>query len=103
MLALYTKKGKRSVMLIICTALLLTVISGCTTKRSDFDQGYDLGSSDVAKRQYWIVNNLQKQKQLYSKTGEVQYRTVELPVSGKNPDGTLIDPHYVKVRMLETR
>jgi hypothetical protein len=32
-------------------------------QRKQFQQGYDQGASDTVKRQYWILQNLQKGKQ----------------------------------------
>jgi hypothetical protein len=40
----------------VCVSLLL---SGCAS-RSEFQKGYDRGSADTVKRQYWIQQNLQK-------------------------------------------
>jgi hypothetical protein len=31
-------------------------------QRKQFQQGYDQGASDTVKRQYWILQNLQKGK-----------------------------------------
>jgi len=41
---------------IACVSLCLF---GCAS-RSEFQKGYDRGSADTVKRQYWIQQNLQK-------------------------------------------
>ncbi|CAN5420126.1 hypothetical protein BH09VER1_BH09VER1_29480 [soil metagenome] len=40
----------------VCVACLL---SACAS-RSQFQKGYDRGSGDAVKRQYWILQNMQK-------------------------------------------
>jgi len=76
-------------------------LSSCSTERSDFDRGYDLGSSDIAKRQYWAQENLQKQKALLKRGRDVRYRTVSLPVYGRDQEGSKISEHYVNVRVID--
>ena len=95
-------KIKVILILIVVCFLLFGLLSGCSTERTEFDQGYDLGSSDIAKRQYWAYINLQKQQSALQKQGkEAQYRTVSIPVYGKNQDGSKIADHYVKVRLID--
>jgi hypothetical protein len=42
---------------------ILAINSVKSGQRKQYQQGYDLGASDTAKRQYWILQNLQKGKQ----------------------------------------
>jgi hypothetical protein len=42
---------------------ILAINSAKAGQRKQFQQGYDQGASDTAKRQYWILQNLQKDKQ----------------------------------------
>ena len=42
---------------------ILAISSVKAGQRKQYQQGYDRGASDTAKRQYWILQNLQKSKQ----------------------------------------
>jgi phage tail tape-measure protein len=42
---------------------ILAINSVKAGQRKQFQQGYDQGASDTVKRQYWILQNLQKGKQ----------------------------------------
>ena len=42
---------------------ILAINSAKAGQRKQFQQGYDQGASDTVKRQYWILQNLQKGKQ----------------------------------------
>ena len=42
---------------------ILAINSAKDGQRKQFQQGYDQGASDTVKRQYWILQNLQKGKQ----------------------------------------
>jgi hypothetical protein len=42
---------------------ILAISSVKAGQRKQFQQGYDQGASDTVKRQYWILQNLQKGKQ----------------------------------------
>ena len=78
------------------------LLGGCATERSEFDKGYDLGSSDIAKRQYWAQVNLQKQKNILQQQGSnARYRNMSIPVYGKDQDGSNISEHYVNVRVID--
>ena len=41
---------------------MLAINSAKAGQRKQFQQGYDHGASDTVKRQYWILQNLQKGK-----------------------------------------
>jgi len=93
-------KGK--LILIISGLAAFGLLASCSTERTEFDRGYDLGSSDIAKRQYWAIQNLQKQQSILQGQGaNARYRTVSIPVQGKNPDGSNISDHYVNVRVID--
>jgi hypothetical protein len=86
----------------VTAVAFISILSGCGTERSEFDKGYDLGSSDIAKRQYWAIQNLQKQKSNLQKGyGSDRYKVVSIPVSGKAQDGSNISDHYVNVRVID--
>ena len=42
---------------------ILAINSAKDGQRKQFQRGYDQGASDTVKRQYWILQNLQKGKQ----------------------------------------
>jgi hypothetical protein len=42
--------------------LAALMVSGCAS-RSQFQKGYDRGAGDTVKRQYWILQNLQKRQE----------------------------------------
>jgi hypothetical protein len=89
-----------SLLFTFSSAVLL--LSGCGSDRTEFDKGYDLGSSDIAKRQYWSQVNLQKQQSNLQKSSESsRYKVVSIPVNGKDADGSNISDHYVSVRVIE--
>jgi hypothetical protein len=96
------KSDKKKTLVPWLSLIAAVVLGGCATERSEFDKGYDLGSSDIAKRQYWAIQNLQKQQSLLQRQGTGGgYRTVSIPVHGKNSDGSNISEHYVNVRVIE--
>ena len=81
----------------VCTCILL---GGCNS-RSDIEKSYDLGASDTSKTLYWAMQNVHKSES-YNKKESATYRTIELPVDGKNKEGNNYAPHFVKVRVIET-
>jgi len=48
---------KRKALAVACCALCL--LPACAS-RSPFQKGYELGASDTVKRQYWILQDMQK-------------------------------------------
>jgi hypothetical protein len=42
---------------------ILAINSAKAGQRKQFQQGYDQGASDTVKRQYWVLQNLQKEKE----------------------------------------
>ena len=86
----------------VSSCIFLLLIAGRGTTRTDFDKGYDLGSSDIAKRQYWAQENLQKEKSNLQKNNQSErYKVVSIPVEGQTPDGSKISTHYVNVRVID--
>lgn len=95
-------KLKKSVIIAVSVSAGALMLASCGTERTEFDKGYDLGSSDVAHRQYWSQVNLQKQESNLNKSNEsASYKIVNIPVNGTAPDGSNISPYYVKVRVIE--
>jgi hypothetical protein len=54
------RKRKPALLSALWVASMLFVLSSCAS-RTKFQQGYDRGSADAVKRQYWMQQNLQKQ------------------------------------------
>jgi len=44
----------------VCAALLVTCLLPACASRSPFQKGYERGASDTVKRQYWILQAMQK-------------------------------------------
>jgi hypothetical protein len=83
-------------------SLLFLFLAGCAHERSEFDKGYDLGMSDTAKRQYWAIQKVQELRNSRQRE-KINYRNAAIPIYGRNQDGTNIAPHYVNVRVIDTR
>jgi len=41
-------------------AVMTSLFPACATTRTQFQKGYERGSSDTVKRQYWILQEMQK-------------------------------------------
>ena len=61
----------------------------------DHKAGYNLGRSDAVKRQYWMVQNLQKQPKA------PQPKVTELPITipGQTVNGVTTVPHTETIRV----
>ena len=90
----------RKFKLLILIAAISACVGGCSTDRSDIEKAYDLGASDTSKALYWTMQNVHKPEG-YGKGESATYRTLELPVEGKNKDGSNYAPHFVKVRVIQ--
>ena len=44
----------------VCAALVVTCLLPACASRSPFQKGYERGASDTVKRQYWILQDMQK-------------------------------------------
>lgn len=44
----------------VCAALLVTCLLPACASRSPYQKGYERGASDTVKRQYWILQDMQK-------------------------------------------
>ncbi len=45
---------------VVCAALVVTCLLPACASRSPFQKGYERGASDTVKRQYWILQDMQK-------------------------------------------
>ena len=43
-----------------CAAVVVTCLLPACASRSPFQKGYERGASDTVKRQYWIMQDMQK-------------------------------------------
>jgi len=44
----------------VCLAVVVTSLFPACASRSQFQKGYERGASDTVKRQYWILQDMQK-------------------------------------------
>ena len=47
----------------VCAALVVTCLLPACASRSPFQKGYERGASDTVKRQYWILQDMQKRNE----------------------------------------
>ena len=64
---------------------LVSLLPACAT-RKEFQKGYERGAADTVKRQYWILQNLQKEESAHRLT---YYRFTIPP----DPDAPLLRIH----------
>jgi hypothetical protein len=57
-----TATRKRTVPVVVGCWALVSLFPACAG-RKEFQKGYERGAADTVKRQYWILQNLQKGKQ----------------------------------------
>lgn len=53
------RKGKGSVAALVWCGVVMGLIPACAT-RSQFQMGYERGAADTVKRQYWILQDMQR-------------------------------------------
>lgn len=51
---------KRKSLVVAAWAALVTCVLPACASRSQFQKGYELGAADTVKRQYWILQEMQK-------------------------------------------
>ncbi len=47
----------------VCLAVVVTCFFPACASRSQFQKGYERGASDTVKRQYWILQDMQKRSE----------------------------------------
>jgi len=67
----------------VCAALVVTCLLPACASRSPYQKGYERGASDTVKRQYWILQDMQKRDE--KKPRLSLYR---MPVN-PDPNGTV--------------
>ncbi len=76
---------------------ILAINSAKAGQRKQFQQGYDQGASDTVKRQYWVLQNLQKEKE--DPAYRLTYYRFTIP---PDPDASIRTvPHHVTIPIYE--
>jgi len=57
------RKRKAGCATLAWCAVVACLFPACAASRSQFQQGYERGASDTVKRQYWILQDMQKRKE----------------------------------------
>jgi hypothetical protein len=57
-----TAARKRAALVVVGCWALVSLLPACAG-RKEFQKGYERGAADTVKRQYWILQDLQKRKQ----------------------------------------
>ncbi len=70
-------------------------LTGCSTT-NDIKKAYDLGMGDTVKRQYWIIQN--QQKETDTSNYSVKYYKIKSPT---NVNGVKFVPHSITVRTVD--
>lgn len=93
-----TARKKRAVRAAqVACVCVVCLLSGCAS-RSQFQKGYDRGAADAVKRQYWILQNMQK-----GEDAEPRHRTriYRLPVQ-PDPNATVKTvPYEIAIAIVE--
>ena len=85
---------KKLILIWICSGFLL---AGCATGRTALEKAYDSGKGDTVKRQYWIMQNRQKDME---KKEDYQVRYYKMPAP-TDVNGVKFVPHTMTVRSIE--
>ena len=72
-----------------------------TVKQAGFDQGYTQGQADAIKRQYWLRQALEREKNPDASTEEGERVYYEVPGPTLTADGKQLEPHKIFVPIVE--
>lgn len=89
---------------IIAFIALGCIVSSCASKEDPFTEGYDLGSSDTAKKHYWMLQNLQSQKSEFRQQNTGNYKAKYYAVPGTavtREEGVNYEPHDILIKTYE--
>ncbi len=70
---------------VVAWSVLVTCLLPACASRSQFQQGYERGASDTVKRQYWILQNMQKRSEAKPERRLSFYRIPVMP----DPEATV--------------
>lgn len=68
-------------------------------RKKEFQRGYELGASDTVKRQYWILQDLQKQEQ--RATAPYRLRQYHIPVKPDPKASVKTTPYSITIPIYE--
>jgi len=68
-------------------------------RKKEFQRGYELGASDTVKRQYWILQDLQKQEQ--RATAPYRLRQYQIPVKPDPKAPVKTTPYDITIPIYE--
>jgi hypothetical protein len=79
----------------LCVCVALSACAG----RKEFQKGYDRGAADTVKRQYWILQNMQKRDE--AKDSSRRVTVYRLPVT-PDPNATVRTvPYEISIPIYE--
>ena len=58
-LRFFAPRKIKAVRILLASCAVVTLLPACAS-RSQFQKGYERGASDTVKRQYWILQDMQK-------------------------------------------
>ncbi|MCF7889340.1 MAG: hypothetical protein K9L78_04380 [Victivallales bacterium] len=86
----------KATLFFISAAISSALLSACSTT-AEVKEAYNLGAGDTVKRQYWIIQNRQKDSSKKSNY-KVNYYKLNSPT---DVDGVKFVPHTITVRTVD--
>lgn len=80
----FASRIKRAVCVVGISCAVVVFLPACAT-RSQFQKGYEHGASDTVKRQYWVLQDMQKRTEAKPESRVSLYR---IPVT-PDPEATV--------------
>jgi len=80
----FASRIKRAVRVVAVSCAVVAFLPACAT-RSQFQKGYERGASDTVKRQYWILQDMQKRTEAKPERRVSLYR---IPIT-PDPEATV--------------
>jgi len=89
---------KKVAVTVLRLAGVACLLSACAS-RSQFQKGYDRGAADIVKRQYWILQNMQKPPGEASSPSRT--RLYRLPVAPDPNSSVKTVPYEIAIPIVE--
>lgn len=86
---LFASRKIKSVFIVGVWCAVVAFLPACAT-RSQFQKGYERGASDTVKRQYWVLQDMQKRAELKPERRVSLYR---IPIT-PDPEATVKTVSY---------
>lgn len=83
-LPFFTPRKIKAVRVVLSSCAVVTLLPACAS-RSQFQKGYERGASDTVKRQYWILQDMQKSSEAKPERRVSLYR---IPIT-PDPEATV--------------